>query len=79
MRVILGVQKRPYLPEAEKKSRRNAASAAMVQVGGWQKVKYFTKEKVKTDHVGIPSTTVKLRSRVRQIQADVISFQILVK
>jgi hypothetical protein len=43
MQVVLGVRKRPYLPEAEKKSRRSAASAVMVQVGGWQKVKIFHK------------------------------------
>ena len=44
MKRILGFPKRPRSPEAELYSRRNAAPAAMVQVGGWQKVTIFTKK-----------------------------------
>ena len=36
--VVRIIQKHPHFLEAEKKLPCNAASAAMVQVGGWQKV-----------------------------------------
>jgi hypothetical protein len=45
MKGALGFPKRPQLPEAELYGRLNAASAAMAQVGGWQKVKIFTKKR----------------------------------
>ena len=35
--VVSGFPKRPHLPESEKNLPQNAASAAMVQVGGRQK------------------------------------------
>ena len=42
---ILGFPKRPRSPEADLYSRRNAAPTAMVQVGGWQKVTIFTRNR----------------------------------
>jgi hypothetical protein len=67
-------QKRPHLPEAKKKLPQNAASAAMVKVGGWLKVLGNTQKVKSKDQVGTRRAKERLKCPVQKIQAEVVSF-----